>query len=92
MRMRARIASIVFAAAATIVPAVPALAQYPGSQPPEVLPSDTETAGPSVEVKGEKEVRGVAVTGADVAGIAVIGGVAVAGGLLIRRASKRPTP
>ena len=92
MTTRGRIVSIVFAAAAAVVPAVPALAQYPGTQPPEVLPSDTETAGPSVEVKGEKEVRGIAVTGADVAGLAVIGGVAVAGGVLIRRASRRPTP
>jgi hypothetical protein len=90
--MRARVASFVFAAVATIVPAVPAMAQYPGTQPPEVLPSDTETPGPSVQVGGRKDVRGVAVTGADVAGLAVIGGVAVAGGILIRRASRRPTP
>ncbi len=91
MNLRTRVASIILTAAAVLVPAAPALAQYPGTTPPEVLPSDTETPGPSVEVGGRKEVRGVAVTGADVAGLAAIGAIAVGGGIAIRRASRPRT-
>lgn len=89
MNLRRRVASIIVAVAAVLVPAAPALAQYPGTLPPEVLPSDTETPGPSVQVRGQKEVRGVAVTGSDILGLAAIGGVAVAGGTVILRASRR---
>jgi hypothetical protein len=92
MAIRRKIASIIIAAAATLVPAVPAFAQYAGTTPPEVLPADTETPGPAVEVEGRKQVRGVAgvaVTGADVVGLAAIGSVAVGGGFAIRRASRR---
>jgi hypothetical protein len=89
MSMHRKMASIVLAAATVLIPAAPALAQYTGPTPPEVLPSDTEKARPPVEVKGEKQVRGVAVTGADVAGLAALGGIAVAGGAVIRRTSRR---
>ena len=89
MTIRRRVASIIIAAAAAFVPAVPAFAQYAGTTPPEVLPADTETPGPAVEVEGRKQVRGVAVTGADVLGLAAIGSVAVGGGFAIRRASRR---
>ena len=92
MSMRRTLASIVLAVAAALVPAVPALAQYTGPTPPEVLPSDTETPKPAATVQGTKRTRGVlgtAVTGADVAGMAALGGIAVAGGTVIRRASRR---
>lgn len=91
MKIRRKIASIIIAVAAALVPAVPAFAQYAGTTPPEVLPADTETPGPAVEVEGRKQVRGVgvAVTGADVLGLAAIGSVAVGGGFAIRRASRR---
>jgi hypothetical protein len=94
MTIRSRIAAIALAFGAALVPAAPALAQYIGPTPPQVLPSDTATARPSVEVKGEKQTRGVnvagvAVTGSDVLGLVVIGGAAVGGGTLIRRASRR---
>ena len=91
MKLSRRIASIAIAAAAVLAPAAPALAQYPGTTPPEVLPTDTETPGPSVEVQGRKEVRGqgFAVTGSDILGLAAIGGMAVAGGTVIRRVSRK---
>ena len=89
MKLRQKLALGIVAAAAVLVPAAPALAQYPGTPPPEVLPTDTETPGPSVQVGGRKEVRGVAVTGADVLGLAAIGGIAVAGGTVIVRISRR---
>jgi hypothetical protein len=89
MNMRLKVASIALAAAAVLVPAAPALAQYTGPTPPEVLPSDTETPAPTTAVLGEKRTRGVALTGADVAGLAALGGIAVAGGTLVRRASRK---
>ena len=91
MTIRRKVASIIIAAAAALVPAMPAFAQYAGTTPPEVLPADTETPGPAVEVEGRKQVRGVAVavTGADVLGLAAIGSVAVGGGFAVRRASRR---
>jgi hypothetical protein len=91
MTMRRKIAALAIAAWVVLVTAAPALAQYVGPTPPEVLPSDTQKAVPSVQVRGEKRTRGLGVTGADVAGIAAIGGVAVAGGMAIRRASRRRT-
>lgn len=94
MTVRRRIAAVVLAAGAALVPAAPALAQYIGPTPPQVLPTDTATARPSVEVQGRKvtrgvDVSGVAVTGTDIAGLVAIGGIAVAGGTLIRRTSRR---
>jgi hypothetical protein len=94
MTRHRKIAALAIAIGAALVPAAPALAQYVGPTPPQVLPSDTATARPSVEVRGTKQTRGVnvagvAVTGADVLGLAVIGGAAVGGGTLIRRASRR---
>lgn len=89
MTLRQKLASIIIAAATVFVSAAPAVAQYAGTTPPEVLPSETESARTPVEVKGAKQVRGVAVTGADVIGLAAIGGIAVGGGVAIRRASRR---
>lgn len=88
MTMRRRIASIALAAAAALVPAAPAVAQYTGPTPPEVLPTDTATPAPTTEVLGEERARGVAVTGADIAGLVAIGGIAVGAGTVIRRASR----
>lgn len=88
MSMRSKLASIALAAAAVLAPAAPALAQYTGPTPPEVLPSDTQKAQPSTEVQGTKRTRGVALTGADVAGLAALGGIAVAGGTVVRRAAR----
>lgn len=87
--MRRKLASIALAVTAGLVPAGPALAQYVGPTPPEVLPSDTAKAQPSTAVLGNKQARGVAVTGADVAGLAALGGITVAGGSVIRRVSRR---
>ena len=89
MSMQRKLVSIAIALASAVVPATPALAQYVGPTPPEVLPSDTAKAQPSTEVLGTKRTRGVAVTGADVAGLAALGGMAVAGGTVIRRVSRR---
>ena len=89
MSMRTKLVSIALAAVAALVPAAPALAQYTGPTPPEVLPSDTQTPSTSSTVLGTKRTRGVAVTGADVVGLAALGGIAVAGGIVVRRASRR---
>lgn len=89
MSMRKKLVSVALALAAALVPAAPALAQYVGPTPPEVLPSDTAKAQPSTAVLGTKRTRGVAVTGADVAGLAALGGMAVTGGTVIRRVSRR---
>ena len=71
-------------AAIMLVPAAPAIAQYTGTTPPEVLPSDTTRP----QVEGSRHTRGTAVTGADVAGLIGLGGVAVVGGVVIRRAGR----
>jgi len=89
MSLRTKVASVALACVAALVPAAPALAQYTGPTPPEVLPSDTVTPEPSTTVQGTKRTRGIALTGADVAGLAALGGIAVAGGAVIRRASRR---
>jgi|RhiMetdeSRZDD1v2_1073273.scaffolds.fasta_scaffold423440_2 hypothetical protein len=89
MSMRRKLASIAIAAAAVLVPAAPALAQYTGPTPPEVLPSDTQTPAPTTAVLGEKRTRGVALTGADVAGLAALGGIAVASGTVVLRVSRK---
>ncbi len=89
MSFRRTIASVGLAAGILLVPAAPALAQYTGPTPPQVLPFDTQKPRPTVEVKGEKQTRSVAVTGADVAGMAVLGGLAIGSGMVIRRASRR---
>jgi hypothetical protein len=83
MNVRKGLAAIGIAGA-LLIPAAPALAQYPGSTPPSVQPTDTQSA----QVKGTKHTRGIALTGADVLGIVGVGGVALAGGLVIRRAGR----
>ena len=88
MSLRTKVASIAFAAVAALVPAAPALAQYTGPTPPEVLPSDTQTPEPTTTVQGTKRTRGIALTGADVAGPPDVVVVDDAGGAHIGRASR----
>jgi hypothetical protein len=94
---------LTFAAAAVLVvgvlTAMPASAQYVGGQPPAAGP----VAGPTVEVQGKAapvkvqvgrttRAGGFALTGSDIAQMALLGGgFLVVGALLVRQARRRPT-
>ncbi len=96
MKMR-----MVLAAAALLVlslmVASPASAQYTGGQAPKAGP----TAGPVVKVqapvaparvqagRAAQQRRAVAVTGADIAQMVLIGGAFVVGGVILVRQSRR---
>lgn len=100
MKTVGRIAAVVFGVLALSVPA--AFAQtpdYPGGAPPQVAGVEivnTPAAPPPAQVAGVELVRGetqggLALTGADIAGIIVVGFGAIALGAVLVRSARRRT-
>lgn len=88
MNVRRMLASAGFGAA-LLLSAGPAAAQtsYVGTPPSAVNNSDS---GRPTQVAGVQVERGLAVTGGDVAGLAVLGAGAIGVGMLLKRAGRRP--